>query len=74
MGNIYTLGALARFPRPVSGTNILSTPNLVALDNEEAKIVVGSNVPFVTGSSPTPGDQQRHRSIRSRPSSARTWD
>ncbi len=46
----YTLGALARFLENVSGTNILSTPNLVALDNEEAKIVVGQNVPFVTGS------------------------
>ncbi|MDH4392818.1 MAG: type II secretion system secretin GspD [Aquabacterium sp.] len=46
----YTLGALARFLETVSGTNILSTPNLVALDNEEAKIVVGANVPFVTGS------------------------
>lgn len=50
VGNAYTLGALARFLESVSGTNILSTPNLVALDNEEAKIVVGSNVPFVTGS------------------------
>lgn len=30
--------------------NILSKPNLVTLDNEEAKIVVGQNVPFVTGS------------------------
>ena len=47
---IYTLGALARFLETVQGTNILSTPNLVALDNEEAKIVVGQNVPFVTGS------------------------
>ena len=33
-----------------SGTNILSTANLVTLDNEEARIVVGQNVPFVTGS------------------------
>lgn len=31
--------------------NILSKPNLVTLDNEEAKIVVGQNVPFVTGRS-----------------------
>lgn len=31
-------------------SNILSTPSLVTLDNEEAEIVVGSNVPFVTGS------------------------
>ena len=30
--------------------NILSTPNLLTLDNEEAKIVIGQNVPFVTGS------------------------
>ena len=29
---------------------MLSTPNLVTLDNEEAKIVVGQNVPFLTGS------------------------
>ncbi|HQT25494.1 MAG TPA: type II secretion system protein GspD, partial [Burkholderiales bacterium] len=28
----------------------LSTPNLLTLDNEEAKIVVGQNVPFITGS------------------------
>ena len=48
-GNLYTLGALARALDSTSGTNILSTPNLVTLDNEEAKIVVGSNVPFITG-------------------------
>ena len=29
--------------------NILATPNLLTLDNEEAKIVVGQNVPFITG-------------------------
>ncbi len=33
-----------------SQTNILSTPSLVTLDNEEAEILVGQNVPFVTGS------------------------
>lgn len=48
-GNYYTLGALARALDSTSGTNILSTPNLVTLDNEEAKIVVGQNVPFITG-------------------------
>lgn len=30
-------------------TNVLSTPTVVTLDNEEAEIVVGQNVPFVTG-------------------------
>ena len=32
-----------------AATNILSTPTIIALDNEEAKIVVGKNVPFLTG-------------------------
>lgn len=44
------LGALVRALEGDSHTNILSTPNLVTLDNAEAKIVVGQNVPFVTGS------------------------
>jgi len=33
-----------------AATNILSTPTVVALDNQEATLVVGENVPFVTGS------------------------
>lgn len=49
IAGIYTLGALARFLETNTGANVLSTPNLVALDNEEAKIVIGANVPFVTG-------------------------
>ena len=50
INGVYTLGALARFLETNTGANVLSTPNLVALDNEEAKIVIGQNVPFVTGS------------------------
>lgn len=50
IGDKYTLGAIANFLETEAGANVLSTPNLVALDNEEAKIVVGRNVPFVTGS------------------------
>ena len=45
----YGLAAIARFLQSQANTNIMSTPNLVTLDNEEAKIIVGSNVPFVTG-------------------------
>ena len=33
-----------------SATNILSTPSLMTLDNKQAEIVVGQDVPFVTGS------------------------
>ncbi len=47
---IYVLGFLARFLQQTGDGNILSTPNLLTLDNEEAKIVIGQNVPFVTGS------------------------
>jgi general secretion pathway protein D len=43
------LGALARFLQSSGDGNVLSTPNLLTLDNEEAKIVIGQNVPFVTG-------------------------
>ncbi|WP_290642805.1 type II secretion system secretin GspD [Aquabacterium sp.] len=45
----YNLGALASFLEQNADANVLSKPNMVALDNEEAKIVVGRNVPFVTG-------------------------
>lgn len=45
----YVLGLLARFLESKTDANILSTPNLLTLDNEEAKIVIGENVPFVTG-------------------------
>ncbi len=47
--SIYVLGFLARFLQANGDGNILSTPNLLTLDNEEAKIVIGQNVPFVTG-------------------------
>ncbi len=45
----YGLAAIANLLQTQANTNIASTPNLITLDNEEAKIVVGSNVPFVTG-------------------------
>ena len=46
---VYILGGLARFLEESGSGNVLSTPNLLTLDNEEAKIVIGQNVPFVTG-------------------------
>ena len=44
------LGILANFIQSSGAGNVLSTPTLLTLDNEEAKIIVGQNVPFVTGS------------------------
>ncbi len=43
------LGALARALERDVKANILSMPNLITLDNEEARIIVGQNVPFITG-------------------------
>jgi general secretion pathway protein D len=48
-GEIANLQLLARALEGDSGANVLSTPNVLTLDNEEARIVVGQNVPFITG-------------------------
>ncbi len=42
-------GLLLRALQNDTNTNILSTPTIVTLDNEEAELIVGQNVPFVTG-------------------------
>jgi general secretion pathway protein D len=49
VGGTFVLSFLARFFESSGDGNVLSTPNLLTLDNEEAKIVIGQNVPFVTG-------------------------
>jgi general secretion pathway protein D len=48
-GQILNLGLLVRALETDNNANILSTPTLLTLDNEEARIVIGQNVPFVTG-------------------------
>jgi general secretion pathway protein D len=53
-GNFLGLGGLLQALATSSDANILSTPNLITLDNEEAKIVVGQNVPVESGSFATP--------------------
>lgn len=50
LGTVLNLGVLARALEADANANILSTPNLLTMDNEEAKIVIGKNVPFITGS------------------------
>ena len=71
LGTITNLAFLARALETEVDANILSTPTLLTLDNEEARIIVGQNVPFVTGQyATTGGDDDGAR--RSRRSSART--
>jgi len=47
---VLNMGLLVRALETDANANILSTPTLLTLDNEEAKIVIGQNVPFITGS------------------------
>jgi general secretion pathway protein D len=49
VNGLYFLAGLARFLETNADGNTLATPTLLTLDNEEAKIVIGHNVPFVTG-------------------------
>ena len=49
LGVITNLAFLARALETQVNANILSTPTLLTLDNEEARITVGQNVPFITG-------------------------
>jgi len=52
---ISNLGLLVRALDTDARANILSTPTLLTLDNEEARIIVGQNVPFITGQYATTG-------------------
>jgi general secretion pathway protein D len=49
IGEIVNLSVLARALVTTTNATILATPNLLTLDNEESRIAVGSNVPFLTG-------------------------
>jgi len=55
LGIINNLSLLVRSLENDTKANILSTPTLLTLDNEEARIIVGQNVPFITGQYATTG-------------------
>lgn len=48
--NGFSFGALMTALASDTESNILSTPSLLTLDNQEASILVGSEVPIITGS------------------------
>lgn len=48
-------GALVQALASTTNTNLLSTPSILTLDNQEASIIVGENVPFVTGQASSTG-------------------
>lgn len=54
-----TLGAVIRAYQKDSDVNILSTPQILTTDNEEAQITVGENVPFLTRQDTSTGNSDR---------------
>src|SRR5450830_1358571 len=55
VGRVMDLKVLARALKSKGGSNVLSTPNLLTLDNEVASIFVGQTIPFVSGQYVTSG-------------------
>jgi len=49
-GGQFDFGVVIQALESQSNTNLLSTPSIMTLDNQEAEIIVGQNVPFITGS------------------------
>ncbi|MDX8413534.1 MAG: type II secretion system secretin GspD [Mariprofundales bacterium] len=52
---VITLGGIVQAIETNTHSNLLSTPSILTMDNEEAEIVVGQNVPFITGTNTTQG-------------------
>lgn len=50
-----SLRALLNALSSTTGTNVLSTPSVMTLDNQQAQIVVGSNIPLITGQATSSG-------------------
>ncbi len=55
-GNTQFYGAILQALDSSTSANLLSMPSILTLDNEKASILVGQNVPFVTGSYTTSGN------------------
>ncbi|MDN3397381.1 type II secretion system secretin GspD [Psychrobacter sp. APC 3426] len=59
-GNTQFYGAILQALDSSTSANLLSMPSILTLDNEKASILVGQNVPFVTGSYTTSGDSSNN--------------
>ncbi len=59
-GNTRFYGAILQALDKSTSANLLSMPSILTLDNEKASILVGQNVPFVTGSFTTSGNNSNN--------------
>ena len=57
-------GVILQAIESVSNTNLLSTPSIMTMDNQEAEIIVGQNVPFITGSTASNNNSNPFNTIK----------
>ena len=60
---IAIFGAIINAVKSDSKSNILSTPSIMTLDNQEARILVGQEIPITTGEALSPNFDNQFRTV-----------
>ena len=63
MNSAETFGAIIQASATDSNSNILATPSIMTLDNQEASFIVGEEVPVITGSSASSGNDNPFQTV-----------
>jgi len=63
MNSSGTFGAIIQAAANDSQSNILATPSIMTLDNQEASFIVGEEVPVITGSSASSGNDNPFQTV-----------
>ncbi|QFI39286.1 type II secretion system protein GspD [Moritella marina ATCC 15381] len=63
MNSSGTFGAIIQAAANDSQSNILATPSIMTLDNQEAAFIVGEEVPVITGSSASSGNDNPFQTV-----------
>lgn len=66
MNGANTFGAIIQAAATDSNSNILATPSIMTLDNQEASFIVGEEVPVITGSSASSGNDNPFQTVERR--------
>jgi general secretion pathway protein D len=64
IGNDALFGAVINAVKSDTASNVLSTPSIMTLDNQEAKILVGQEVPMTTGEALSPNFDNAFRTVQ----------
>lgn len=66
MNSAKSFGAIIQASANDSNSNILATPSIMTLDNQEASFIVGEEVPVITGSSASSGNDNPFQTVERR--------